>query len=106
MILLNGNQQTHFNTANGTESAIDLAISQVDVAENISMIVSDELYGSDHYPIILQVPNLLNTEYQCQNSAKIRNYKKANWKLYKEEINKGLSLLDVPTINNKKALPT
>ena len=43
---------THFITANGTESAIELTISSSSISKTIKWEVSDDLYDSDDYPII------------------------------------------------------
>lgn len=54
MTVLNSGQATHFHTQTGSKSALDLCICSSDVATNFHWSVLDDLYGSDHYPIIIQ----------------------------------------------------
>ena len=52
--LLNSNVHTHFHLQTGTSSAIDLTLSSPDIAPDLQWSVLDDLYGSDHFPIIIQ----------------------------------------------------
>lgn len=101
MILLNNNQQKYFNTANGSESAIDLTLSSTSIAEYLEMAVADELHDSDHYPIIINLVTPNQNDNLNYNVPEIRNYRKANWTLHQEEIIKRIPTLEIPTTNNK-----
>ena len=52
--ILNTHEHTHFHLQTGTSSAIDLTLASPDVAPDLQWSVLNDLYGSDHYPIMLQ----------------------------------------------------
>lgn len=52
--LLNTIQHTHFHVQTGTTSAIDLTLSSPDLAPDFQWSVLDDLYGSDHFPIVIE----------------------------------------------------
>lgn len=51
--LMNDGSKTHFTVSSCTESAIDLTFCTPYLSISFSWEVHDELYGSDHYPIIM-----------------------------------------------------
>jgi exonuclease III len=75
--LLNDGSPTHFNAANGSLSAIDLSFSSVNISTNIEWGVEQELYNSDHWPIIIKIYNRDSTllVYETKNKW---NLKKPN----------------------------
>lgn len=55
LVILNNGQPTHFSTASGKESIIDLTIATSNIAPNIEWNALQDLHDSDHYPISIQV---------------------------------------------------
>lgn len=78
--LLNTGAATHFHVQTGTTSAIDISMCSPDVVSDLSWRVLDDLYGSDHYPIIVQE---INAEPVAREPKFI--FKRANWKLFTQE---------------------
>ena len=58
LVLLNNGAATHFHTQTATSSAIDLSICSADVADELSWHTMSELYGSDHFPILIEVEDV------------------------------------------------
>lgn len=54
IILLNNGDSTHFCLHTGTESAIDLSICSTNIANTTTWSVLNSLYGSDHFPILIE----------------------------------------------------
>ena len=54
MVILNTGQPTHFYIQTGSSSAIDLSMCSADAAVDYEWSVLEDLYGSDHHPIILK----------------------------------------------------
>lgn len=50
--LINNEQPTHFNSKDASESSIDLTISSATEADKLDWQVLENLYDSDHYPIL------------------------------------------------------
>ncbi|CAD6216019.1 GSCOCG00011232001-RA-CDS, partial [Cotesia congregata] len=57
LILLNTGKETHFNSQYGTTSNIDLSITSASIGYKMEWSVADDLYDSDHFPIIIQLTN-------------------------------------------------
>lgn len=55
LCIINGNSPTHFCSATGKHSYIDLSLSSPQILSRIEWRVSDDLYGSDHYPIVIDI---------------------------------------------------
>ena len=55
LIIMNDENPTHFHIQTGTFSIIDLAICSPDCFMDFSFEVTDDLYGSDHFPIVYKV---------------------------------------------------
>ena len=75
--LLNDGSGTRFNIQTGTSSNLDLSICSPQLLPALSWKVDEELYGSDHFPIIishLEEPNEFERRF---------NVKKADWGLYR-----------------------
>ena len=81
--MLNDGTATHFNVSTGKNSAIGFSLCSIDVATNIEWKPVDELYGIDHYPIVLSL-NSTKRENCAKPSRWLFN--KADWKKYQEII--------------------
>ena len=53
--LLNDGSHTYLHPATGTFTAIDLSLCSPDILIEIDFMVESDLYGSDHFPIILKI---------------------------------------------------
>ena len=85
LLLINNpaDQPTYFSRAWKTQSTPDLAIATEDLERISNRIVYDQLGGSDHRPILLN----LNTEYRNPtNMQPSWNLKRANWDLFSCEV--------------------
>jgi len=87
LFLLNNNEPTRHNIANGTFSAIDLSITNLNSASLLEWQVLTSYNSSDHWPIGIQFldhspPSQLSTHWNLQNP---------NWELYSELIEHDLS---------------
>lgn len=76
IILLNNGQPTRLNPSNGTFSAIDLSISSSSIAQRISWSVLQEIYDSDHLPILM---TLLSTKTLSPSSTPRWLLKNPDW---------------------------
>ena len=77
MVLLNTGQPTHFYLQTGSSSAIDLSMCSADTAVDYQWSVMEDLYGSDHYPILL-------TEINPEPCVRERRYieDRADWNIF------------------------
>lgn len=74
LILLNDGSPTHFTTATGSFSHIDLSLSSPALGAQLEWRVYPDLCGSDHFPLVitgLQIP-------QARPSSRY-NLRQANW---------------------------
>lgn len=78
-IILNSGAPTHFNARNGNTSVIDLAISTSDIAHKYNWNQSDDLHGSDHFPIIIS--NDITTTHRSYPTR--WNLTHADWEQYR-----------------------
>ena len=53
--LLNDGSYTYFHPATGTFTAIDLSLCSPDILMEIDFMVESDLYGSDHFPIVVKI---------------------------------------------------
>ena len=53
--LLNDGSYTFLHTATGTFTAIDISLCSPSICMEIDFMVESDTYGSDHFPIILQI---------------------------------------------------
>ena len=82
---------TCYSRAWRTTSTPDLAFATDDIHSIAQRDVSDQLGGSDHRPVIITVQRLFEV-----HSTRLKaswNYKKANWDLFKQEVDKRTSAL-------------
>lgn len=55
LFLHNDNSSTHLDISTGKKSNIDLVLSSLPLADKMDVAVSDETFGSDHFPIIFNI---------------------------------------------------
>ncbi|XP_053989865.1 uncharacterized protein LOC128882311, partial [Hylaeus volcanicus] len=84
LVLLNNNHPTHFNNSYNIFSAIDLSISSPSIAHNFNWETIEDLYGSDHYPILLHY-QLNPTSTYSTNEIKW-NFRKGDFSEYQNII--------------------
>ena len=75
--LLNDGSGTRFNIQTGTTSNLDLSICSPQLLPALSWKVDEELYGSDHFPIVIS-----HLE-ESEEFERRFNIKKADWGLYR-----------------------
>lgn len=66
--IFNNGTPTHFNSSNGSYSAIDVSICSPELQQIISWKVNEDRCGSDHHPLILSP-----IDYEC-NFSKPRKW--------------------------------
>lgn len=69
LFIHNDHTLTHVNTSNNTKSNIDLVLSTLDISDKINVQVRDETWGSEHYPIDVNV--LIEKSYYEKKSVKL-----------------------------------
>jgi len=91
--LLNNGQATHFHIQTATSSAIDISLCSPEISLDLNWSVLDDTYGSDHFPLMIR-------ESEPAEVIREQRYvmKKADWKLYKQCTETGLTA-DSPTID-------
>ena len=97
LVLLNNNQPTHFNMSNAALSSIDLSLCSSNIAQTINWNVLDDLYDSDHFPIMIEIHNPHPTMYNYTPRWK---YKKADWFKFQKEIDSKIDKLESPSVEN------
>lgn len=78
--LLNRGQHTHFSTASGTTSAIDLSLCSPSLVSTAQWAVGMDLHSSDHFPVWIHLPN--GTVPEPGPSRWV--LRKADWPLYSQ----------------------
>lgn len=81
--LLNTNQPTHFNSAHNKFSAIDLSLCSSNAAHSFDWTISDDLYGSDHFPILIR-RDFSSPNGQIHNQTPKWKFAKADFQIYQE----------------------
>lgn len=76
--IVNSQEATHFDLGSQTTSAIDLTLTNASLISNLTWSVMDDLYGSDHYPIVLSV----STTGRRQTFPEKWNPKRADWEAF------------------------
>lgn len=90
IILLNNGDPTHFCLHSGAQSAIDLSICSTSIANTISWNVLNSLYGSDHFPILIEYgENIEEPIFEPK-----WKYAKANWVDFCMDIENNLPILN------------
>lgn len=80
IVILNSNEPTHINMANGQMSNIDLSFSNASLAQRLEWNVYKNITSSDHFPIIIKYTPLTNDPTPGEKW----NLKKPDWALYSE----------------------
>lgn len=83
LFLHNHNTFTHLNARTNFKSNIDLVFSTMSVADKINVKVYDETFGSDHYPILLDVDARKQTYHKP--SYKLKSLK-TNWEKFENDL--------------------
>lgn len=96
ILLLNNTQPTHFNIANGTFSAIDLSFSSASIGHHLNWQVIENLYNSDHFPILINFQNQNSNEFLHEPTWK---FKKANWEEFTKTLERKIDFLNTPSEN-------
>ncbi len=74
LVVLNDKSPTYIHPGFGTLSTLDLAICDPTLALDFSFNVSSDLYGSDHYPVLLK-----STSSNSNTKIPHWNFRKADW---------------------------
>lgn len=98
LTILNSNQPTHYCNAHNTFSNIDLSISTPDITLLLDWSVYSELYGSDHFPIIINRSKTATFPTVPISNISLNKWRmdKANWQQFKVCMEKTLKELTVP----------
>ncbi|XP_063381153.1 uncharacterized protein LOC134667662 [Cydia fagiglandana] len=92
IVLLNTDQPTHFDSSTGRTSNIDLTIASQNIASYFEWNAFDDLYDSDHFPIL--VKSLVNDVTPTSNCMTKRwKFHAADWSQFREEIDNNISKL-------------
>uniref|UniRef100_A0AAG5DU64 Uncharacterized protein n=2 Tax=Anopheles atroparvus TaxID=41427 RepID=A0AAG5DU64_ANOAO len=82
LIVTNPNKPTRISPIDGHHSTLDLTIISSQLTQQIKTNVETDTYGSDHYPLTLQ---LIENPPEPQNRPKYM-YNLADWTSYRQEI--------------------
>ena len=85
--LLNDCSHTHLDSSTGKTSSLDLSICDPEIQSDFSWSVSEDLYGSDHFPIFISPITIPKT---CLPQK--WNFKKADWTAFSADCEKQLNL--------------
>ncbi|XP_076057241.1 uncharacterized protein LOC143034778 [Oratosquilla oratoria] len=94
LTVLNTNKPTHFHIQTGTFSCIDLSLASPNAFMDFEWDVLDDLFGSDHFPIIISNGNpvpVARAPRWCTD--------RADWPLFKELSNIEADVNDLPTVS-------
>lgn len=78
--LLNDGKPTHLHVQTNSSSCIDLSIVSSESILNFTCTTLDDLYNSDHYPVLIDT-----TEKSYRNSQIKFIFEKAEWSKFKDE---------------------
>jgi len=100
IITLHNGKPTHFSTASGTRSAIDLKFTTSSLAPHLTRDTLSHAYVSDHLPIINQL-TYRNTE-DIQVGKPKWKLNTADWNLFTSLLEEKLNSIELekPKINN------
>lgn len=90
LVLLNSGQSTHFNSFNGSFSSIDLGLCSSSLAHMTTWNPLPSLFGSDHYPILMDL----------QTSNNLSNKKFPSWRIKEADWSKFMSCVHLQPIDN------
>lgn len=86
LVLLNTKQPTHFSR--NSQALLDLTLGSKDLGLHTDLMVLEELYDSDHYPIQIKPQLRLFKKTECLEVKRI------HWKRFQENINTSLNNKD------------
>ena len=103
LVLLNDTSPTHFNVSTGKNSAIDLTLCSNGIATSLEWAALDELYCSDHYPLII---TFNKAEQDIKTHTSRWKYHKADWNKYRHIITKSMDELSnvIDEISNSNSI--
>ena len=94
LTVLNDGNPTHFHIQTGSFSCIDLSIASPNAFIDFEWNVLDDLYGSDHFPIIISSGDSVPI-----SRAPRWCIERANWPLFKELSHIEADASDLPTVD-------
>jgi ribonuclease HI len=99
--ILNNGEPTRRSAPTEGSSAPDLTICTPSLASSLSWNTLSSTYGSDHFPVIVTFPSMID-KMSFKNRQPRLKYKleNAKWNLYKDEVQKKISLLPVIVDSN------
>ncbi|KAL4148403.1 hypothetical protein QTP88_002656 [Uroleucon formosanum] len=100
LITLNNGRPTHFGTASGTQSAIDLTFTTPSFAPHLTWDTLSHPYGSDHLPIITKLTYRKTEDIQVGKPKWKLNT--ADWNLFTSLLEQKIDSIEFenPKINN------
>lgn len=102
-MILNKNQFTHLNNTHKRFSAIDLTICSSSIASKWDWSTTEDLHGSDHFPILISYLN--NTSVSaCTNYPPRWNFQEANFDRYKEILSTKINEINMLEENSSISL--
>jgi len=93
--ILNNDHPTHFHTQTDSLSNIDLSLCTPDLTMELSWEVGQDLYGSDHFPILIK----RNIPQATHRNPRFL-YKKADWTQFQMLTVPELNVHDLPEIDD------
>ena len=100
IIVLNNGNPTHFSTHN-TLTNVDISLCSAIISPKCSWEISEQLHGSDHFPIFVNIKSVLNFEkVKCTKKFKTNL---ANWQFFQKECSKTLDLFPISSNINKES---
>ena len=98
---------TYFQYKSNHSEILDLILSSASVACNVTNleVLTDQIMGSDHAPVLCNV-KLDGPSYNKTRNSKARyNFNKANWNLFKEKVDEKIQEFPIhESLNNPEAL--
>lgn len=85
LVILNDNYPTHFDSKRGKFSHLDLTIATSNIAHEFSCKPIDELFGSDHFPIITSYDRFSTSPASSSAKNKI-NINKTDWEKFQNSL--------------------
>lgn len=93
LVCLNDGSGTRMDVVRGTESAIDLTLATITLADKCEWeVLKDNAIGSDHFPIKIQVGMEVVIEREVKNERWI--LEKADWEKFREISEEMMSAVD------------
>ena len=86
LCILNSGVPTRRTLPNEGLSAVDLSISTPNLASSVSWYPLSSTFGSDHFPLIIQLPFNNNETYIKRKTFRKYRLTDANWEPYKKKI--------------------